>query len=241
MIRLKGMAAIAAVALLATMAGARANIMFDPGNDPQANEQNIMFESHFTGMNTSFIGDTNMTNTPITFDIPTVASLLKETGIGTDGKGQADIVCDTGCGPDGAMGANGMQLENLEIKLAPGFGATDFIGNLDFGEGTFDINVTDQMGAVFDYALGNGQNFFTLTATAGEVITDIQITGEQASGGNIGFNDFKQPRISGVCKLVGTTCTAIAVPEPASLSVMGFGLIGMAWLLRRKQKSQFAI
>src|SRR5262252_3558647 len=193
-------------ALLTTAQPAKADIIFTPGNNPGANEENILFQQKFNDL-TNFLGHTNQTNAPILFDIfsPNAATQLSpaETGIGTNGIGQADIICNIGCNTFSAGGANGAQLTDLEVKLGQGFGATDFIGNLDFGEGTARIQVTDQLGAIFAFDLGNGQNFFTLNAINGEVITDIQISEllPDPQTGTFGWNDFKQPRISGVCAL----------------------------------------
>jgi PEP-CTERM motif len=218
---------------LGGLAPAHATILFSPTGGSTGDV--VQFESQFAGQ-TAFFGDVNQGATPVEFN--TIAGALNgETGIGTNGKGQADIVCSTGCGTDAKGGANGMQLTDLEIKITGGFAVTKFIGNLDFGEGTANIKVTDQMGAVFNYTLGNGQNFFTLTAINNEVITDIQITESAPDNhGDFGWNDFKQPRVEGVCTLVGTTCTPVSTPEPASIALLGLGLLGTAAAASRKRR-----
>src|SRR5215467_7110352 len=161
-----------AVAVAMFSGAAYADIAFDPKNDPQPDEENILFGAKFTN-STDFFGGTNQTGVPSDFKLipgftvqSTTGHMTTETGIGTNGTGQADIICNAGCGAFSSGGPDkGAQIEDLEIKVGAGFGATDFIGNLDFGEGTFKITVTDQGGTSFTYMLGNGQNFFTLTAS----------------------------------------------------------------------------
>jgi hypothetical protein len=212
---------------------AHADIILTPGNNPSGGEQTIQFEQQVTGQ-TSFSGDTNQTNTPIEFNLINGAPIGEST-IGTDGKGQASIDCTGGCG----TGGKGSQLTDLEIKIGSGFGATDFIGNLDFGEGTAQIVVNGQTSDAHDFPLGNGQNFFTLTATNGDVITDIQITEDATdANGNFGWNDFKQPRVSGICTVQGTSCSVVQilqVPEPSTLAIAGAGLCAAGWFLRRRK------
>jgi hypothetical protein len=117
---------------------------------------------------------------------------------------------------------------------------TDAIINLDFGEGTALVTVTDNFGAPFSFVLGNGENFLTMVAVAGEFITDIKVIHDPSApaGEAFGFNSFKQPRVSGLCTLVGTSCTAVPVPEPSAIGILGLGALGILALKRKSKKSK---
>jgi hypothetical protein len=233
---------LAAGLLLGAATAASAHIIFTPGNNPGPNEENILFGSAQSG--TLITGQTNQSGIDVKFfTLPG-----GETSLMTQGIGQADILCGAGCNPYGQGGANGNQLTALGISVQSGWGAKDFIGNLDFGEGVADIRVTDEVGAIFDFTLGNGQNFFTLNAINNEVITQILIT-SGVVGQNFGFNDFKQPRISGLCKIGDPGCgngvpnqqcaeppCPVDVPEPPTLSVFGLGLLAAGWVATRRRK-----
>jgi hypothetical protein len=86
-----------------------------------------------------------------------------------------------------------------------------------------DANGLSEFPWIFQYALGNGQNFLTIVATSGESIVSTTI---DAPGG---FNDLRQPRIS------GAEATTSPVPEPATITMMALGAVGLA-LFRKFHK-----
>jgi hypothetical protein len=69
----------------------------------------------------------------------------------------------------------------------------------------------------------NGQNFFTVTAINGQLITSISLTA--ISGAT--FEDVRQVRLGG-------SEIAETIPEPASMVLLGTGLLGAAAGIRKR-------
>ena len=212
-----------AVAMPLMVSSAWATVIFTLGNHPQPNEENILFGAAETG--TIINGLTNQSGIPVVFDTLT-GQTLDQTA-----KGQADIT-----------NSSGGQLTSMEMS-APGFTFEDAIMDLNFGTGSAHVVALASTGQTFDYNLGPGQNFLTLTTTGGETISDIKVT-ETAGTTGFGWNDFKQPRISG---LTAPLCPpgdigappnchpSEVLPEPTSLLILGSGILGLGLALRRRR------
>ena len=188
-----------------------ANITFTLGNNPQPGEENVLLNNGTSGSTVS--GTTNQSGVTINFTSAT--QILSEPS-----SGQARI--------EATSGGSQVALSDISSIISATGPFGDLIFNMFIGGtigtsgGTATISVLDNLGftSTFSETLGNGQNFLTVVASAGESIDSVAISYP------VGFTDLRQVRISGV--------TAPTVPDSgATLSLLGASLIGLAFLRRK--------
>jgi hypothetical protein len=103
---------------------------------------------------------------------------------------------------------------------------------VDFTSASGNGNLGVSGGQVFNQVFTvntNGQNFFGIQAAEGAVINSVTVQGLNGTT----FSDINQWRLGGF-----STPPTNNVPEPASLFLLGSGLVGTAGALRRRFKSR---
>lgn len=165
-----------------------------------------------------------------------------------NGSGAGFIVDFTSASGSGNLGVSGGQavliggtgnepFSNVTVQLENGATFTKLILNIDVTAGLppptqvqFTVNYTLAGGQVFNQVFTvdtNGENFFGVEAAEGAVINSVTIHGLNGTT----FQDINQWRLGGFAP-------ASNVPEPASLFLLGSGLLGTASALRRRLKNR---
>ena len=193
----------------------KADLMTTLGNNPQPNEQNVLFNTTQNGNTVN--GVTNISNTMVSFASSTDT-------LGANANGQAVL---TSGNPNDPL------LNQVSISI-PGGTFNDIILNPQIPgpnsgiSGPFDLTITlNTTTGVYTYSfplsgkntLGNGNNFVTFFATDGTMINSVDLTSTS------GIDNLTQVRLSGV---------VTSTPEPASLLLLGFGLTAVPFLRRRR-------
>lgn len=165
-----------------------------------------------------------------------------------NGSGAGFIVDFTSASGSGNLGVSGGQavlvggsgnspLSNVTVQLENGATFKKLILNIDVTNGLppptqvqFTVNYTLMGGQVFNQVFSvntNGQNFFGIEAFEGAVINSVTVQGLNGTT----FQDINQWRIGGFAP-------ASNVTEPASLLLLGSGLLGTAGAVRRRFKNR---
>ena len=220
-----------ALAAFAFMVMASSTAWADPivittGNPGNQNTDNVLFNNGaLVHSGTLVQGDFNGSGAGFIVDFTSASG----TGnLGVSG-GQAVLVGGTGNTP----------FTNITVQLENGATFKKLILNIDVTNGLpaptsvqFTVNYTLAGGQVFNQVFSvspNGQNFFGIEAFEGAVINSVTV---QAMG-NSTFSDISQWRLGG---FAGPPTSN--VPEPASLFLLGSGLVGGAGALRRRFKNR---
>jgi hypothetical protein len=182
--------------LLVGCGAMNASIIFTPGNNPEATEQNVLFNQ--AGL---ILGPAVTVTGEIESDY--LISFTSNENLLTPSLGQARVAAQ-----DGAF-------RQLDISLG-GDVFTDIIFNLNTdnstpGEATITVTDVAGPGGTFVLPVAQGENFLTILATNGEFIKDVSITS------TVDINDIRQTRISGAGE--GES----VVPEPRNWLLLATG------------------
>jgi hypothetical protein len=203
-------------AMIVLSAPARAGVIFLTNNNPQPDEENILFNGPGStpGPSLTVTGRTNQTSTVVAF--------TSDENLTTPPNGQADVVA-----VDGAF-------RLLSVYLQDGGTFGDLIFNLNTPNaltGTALITVDTTTGtSTYNFGVNNGQNFLTILASDATRINKVTIDSRTTNTDlkAIDIDDGRQFRISGL--------GATPVPEPGTLALFGLGLFAIQRLRQKYHK-----
>jgi len=200
--------ALAIVAIVGLAAGtAKADIVVVTGVNNQGTDNVLLNPATDVSTVTGTVGPSNLL---VNFTSSSGSGLLN-----ADPSGQATVSGGTG----------NIAFTQLTFGLANNDTFTRAVFNINAaGDGTVTIHVEgiNINGGSFedDFTVdANGQNFFTVTAINGQLITSISLSTTDTT-----FEDVRQVRLGGTGE----------IPEPTSMLLLGTGLLGIAAGARKR-------
>ena len=185
-----------------------------PGNNPEPDEENLLLNTGQTGLVVQ--GTTNQSGAVVNL------SGVEELTLPSNGQARVEAT-------DGGFRVLGISTEFgianfgdliLNIKLngeGQASGSVFFVGTT--------LSGTTASGS---FALGNGENFFTLLANPGDPFVSVLLV----ESGENDIHDVRQIRLSQVC--VGEDCFPSRVAEPTMVTLLGASMLGLVGLVRRR-------
>ncbi len=199
-----------AVLSLCSAMSARADIFVVARNVPQTDE-NVLLNNSLVG--NAIFGLTNQTQLSVRF--------AGQESLTAPANGQARVTATVG-----TFNNLTIDLSSATSGLATGT-FTSLILNPDaVADGVLTITVTEDNGTINTFSMlaltGSGQNFFTITAVAGQRIRSVNIAS------SVELADVAQVRIGGAQNN--------PIPEPTTMLLLGSGLVGVFAKVRRRRK-----